>query len=234
MSIRPALLLVGSLLLLTGSLAACGSEPEATAATGTDEGLPSVDAGPPDPGAAVPSAARAQQVATLLSKADAALADRRLTTPEDDSALFYYQLAQAIDPENPVAAGGLDRIVGRYIELAEDSWKRRDVGQKDEYLARANELLPGDPELHAAMARLAAAPPAPAAGGGGGYPSIRAAKIAYRDGRIGADEYNRIERYYRVKIRDEIDRLKQMYRAGRISKGDYNQRVRAVESRYKG
>lgn len=219
-----------ALLIVSVVFVAACAESDASDAALPDVSLPG-PAGESDEG-------RQKLLASLLSKAEAAVEDRRLTTPADDSALYYYELALAIDPNHEAAHRGRRQLAVEYVELAETAWKRGDEAQKQDYLALAATVGPSEPELTSARVRLSQPPPVsaapPADRAGGGYPSIRAAKLAYRDRQIDRYEYDRIARYYVKQIRDEQRRLKQLYRDGGITKREYREKARSVEIRLKG
>lgn len=213
-------------LLLSGG---CGS----SEATGASEAEPTSLAPPTQS-----DEKREAQIASLIEKAEEAVGDRRLTTPETDSALYYYELALAIEPTHQGALQGRHELATEYVALAETAWKRGDEEQKENYLRLAATVAPSAPELVAARSRLAEPSPAPAPPpaerAGGGYPTIRAAKVAYRDGRIDRYEYDRIARYYSRIIKEKQHDLKKAYRAGRITKREYRDQARAIERKLKG
>lgn len=90
---------------------------------------PSSQDTPAAPSATAPAPAAATQAAeqlgALLDAAEQALLDDRLTTPAADSAYRYFADALAIEPEHPEARRGLERIVERYLELAEGAMERQ-------------------------------------------------------------------------------------------------------------
>jgi hypothetical protein len=95
---------------------------------------------------------------------------RKLSTPEDESALGYYRRALALDPENPRARTGIAGIVAFYRNFAyracaAERWVQCGV------IARAGLAVDGqDPYLREIQDAVAAAeaggapelPPAPA------------------------------------------------------------------------
>lgn len=66
-----------------------------------------------------------ERIALLLHMAEAALAEDRLMTPEDDSAYDWYSEVLELAPDHPQARRGLERIVERYIELARSALDRQ-------------------------------------------------------------------------------------------------------------
>ena len=75
--------------------------------------------------AAAAATQAAEQLAALLDAAEQALREDRLTTPAAASAYRYFADALAIDPDHPEARQGLERIVERYLELAEGTMERQ-------------------------------------------------------------------------------------------------------------
>ena len=73
----------------------------------------------------------------MLDRADRALADDRLLTPEDDSAYAHYHRAQAMAPDHPGPGRGFERIVERYLELAQLAIERQQWTQAGHMLDRA-------------------------------------------------------------------------------------------------
>ncbi|RMD83412.1 MAG: VWA domain-containing protein [Candidatus Dadabacteria bacterium] len=91
--------------------------------------------------------ANAAQVEALLEEAEAFMAARKLTTPENASALSRYQAVLALDPQNARAKAGLSRIVEAYLELAEKAEARNDLKTAAEYYGRALLAWPDNVEL---------------------------------------------------------------------------------------
>lgn len=250
-----ALCVVGLGLLATRRSDAPGAAPGAQAEA--PAAAPAGDAGAqaaadPDVDAFV---AKEQQIADALARAEQAMSELRLTTPEADSAMFHFQQVLSLDPDNEVAREGVRRIVERYVELAESAAASGNRSQAATYLERATSISPNDPEVIAARARLAAAPPAAEAprsnaaapslrarsGGGAVAPaseprwtSIRQAKEAYRARRITRREYDRIIDDLERRREAEILRAKASYVAHEISRDEYGRKVREIKLRYAG
>lgn len=72
---------------------------------------------------------RQAEIDALLISAQTALADYRLTEPDDDSAYYYYQKILHLDPGNSQATTGFSLIADRYLELAKkkfnDGWDKK-------------------------------------------------------------------------------------------------------------
>jgi serine/threonine protein kinase len=224
-------------------------------------------AGDPDTGGALAEApdpavdafvAREQQIAETLARAEQAMTEMRLTTPESDSAMFHYQQVLSLDPDNAVAREGVHRIVLRYVELADSASSSGNRSQAATYLERATSISPNDPDVIAARARLASAPPpAPRASPSAPAPSLRAesrggaqappaavpaprwtsfrqAKQAYRARQIDRGEYGRVVDDLERRRNSEILRAKASYVAHEISRDEYGRRVREIKLRYAG
>ncbi|MCI0667035.1 MAG: protein kinase [Methylococcaceae bacterium] len=198
----------------------------------------------------------------LLKAGDRALLERRLTTPADDSAVYYYRKALELSPENPQAEAGLKRVVSTYIALADQESRHGDPVAARRYLERASSIDPGNPEILAARNLIAASRPAsrtqtvskprttrsaPESGitqalpisrttldPTAKYRNVRSAKIGYSNGDITKAEYARIRDILASRYRRRISELKQQYREGKLTKYEYKQRAREAEIDYKG
>jgi serine/threonine-protein kinase PpkA len=105
---------------------------------------------------------REKTTSALLKLADIAVEDFRLTKPDDDNALNYYQMVLEIDPENEQAKAGPARIADKYAELARSQMNRRQYAKADEYIDKGLEIDSANSELIALRARVAeskASPP---------------------------------------------------------------------------
>ena len=56
-----------------------------------------------------------------LAAAEQALDSYKLTTPENDNALFYYENARRLNPDNPKAKRGKTKIANAYADLVESN-----------------------------------------------------------------------------------------------------------------
>lgn len=107
---------------------------------------------PPAPVVAVPlpserPAYDADAVHALLEAAESALAEDRLLTPADDCAYLYFRRALELAPELPAALRGFERIVDRYLALAERAIARQRWAAVDAMLDRAASLDAGHPDI---------------------------------------------------------------------------------------
>ena len=112
---------------------------------------------PTEPSPAVNIAAqkkREKTVGALLKLAESALEDFRLTQPDDDNALGYFQMAMNIDPENEQAKAGPARIAYKYGELARSQMRRRRYAKANEYIDKGLKIDPSNPELIALRAQI--------------------------------------------------------------------------------
>ena len=115
--------------LIALALGACAA-PAPGRATPPVEPVPAPDIEVPDPG-------RSEAFLRLVDAAERALDDDRLLTPENDSAYLYYQQASAIAPNHPAVDLGLERIVERYLQLAQLAMERELWARARSMLARA-------------------------------------------------------------------------------------------------
>lgn len=97
-------------------------------------------------------------VIQLLERADAALKEKRLTTPRGDNALGYYRGVLAIMPTSEEAHRGLESIVSRYLQWAQRAQRKGDLASARVYLDRAQQVLPTDTRIDKARQQLAARP----------------------------------------------------------------------------
>jgi hypothetical protein len=115
---------------------------------------PSVVAGTPRPVTALPSPSpapvpesREARIARLLGRARQSLERDRLLVPAGDNASLYYNRVLALDPDNRAALDGIDRIAGRYAELASYASWQQDSGKARLYLERGLRVQPDNAEL---------------------------------------------------------------------------------------
>ena len=93
-------------------------------------------------------------LADLLYDALNALADDRLLTPIDDNAHGRYQRVLAYDPNNKLALEGLQNIVRRYLELAEEASRQGRFDSAQILLDRARFVDEKNPEINQAQLDL--------------------------------------------------------------------------------
>lgn len=69
-----------------------------------------------------------------------ALQTDRLTMPKEDCAVFYYRNVLAVEPDNAEAQAGIDKVVGRYVQLAKRAHDNGNDKQAASWLKRAEEV----------------------------------------------------------------------------------------------
>ena len=111
------------------------------------EGPGPTPAGPGEPPAEIPPEPTPtydeDALYALLDAADAALAEDRLLTPEQDSAYHYFREALAMAPDHPLARRGFERIVESYLALANRAIERERWASARSMLDRAS-IVDGD------------------------------------------------------------------------------------------
>lgn len=101
-----------------------------------------------------PEPERRRLIADLLYEGLQALDDDRLLTPADDSAHARFRRVLAYQPNNTLALEGLEAIVLRYVELADDAIRQGLFDQAAELLDRARFVDDSHPAIAAAAQRL--------------------------------------------------------------------------------
>jgi type II secretory pathway predicted ATPase ExeA len=118
----------------------------------------------------VDAAVEQSEVARLLALADSAMERDLLLRPKKNSAYSYLQAVLAIDPQNPYALSGFDRIVRRYGQMARWALGQGSFDRAERYVTRGLWVDPENAEMlelrndvNAAVAELEAAKLAAAA-----------------------------------------------------------------------
>jgi serine/threonine-protein kinase PpkA len=93
----------------------------------------------------------------LLGQARIALNDDKLTTPKGQSAYDKYKAVLVLDPNHARALDGIQRVGTRYLQLANSAIEQGELEKADEYLARAEMVSPGHPDLSSARTNARAA-----------------------------------------------------------------------------
>jgi protein TonB len=109
---------------------------------------------PSAPDTAAQDAATTEQVEALLSRARAAMRDKRYIDPDADNALAHYRGVLAFDATNGEAQQGLDRIAEVLIGRAEAAMASRDYPAALRALEVARSLKPDHPRLAALDAQV--------------------------------------------------------------------------------
>ena len=95
-----------------------------------------------------------EKIRRLLADAENDLRQDRLTSPKGNNAVERYRAVLAFDSDNQAARAGLDRVVSRYIALADGAIAGQKLKQADDYLAKAEGIAPADAEVARARTRL--------------------------------------------------------------------------------
>jgi len=103
------------------------------------------------------AARSAQRLDELLSLASRAADQGRLTSPSNDNARYYFELALTLNRGNTAARQGLAAIAGKLVLNARNAVDTADFVTADRLLAEVRALDPARAELAAVAASLAAA-----------------------------------------------------------------------------
>ncbi len=144
-------------ILLMTVLAACQPTRESVAPAAPVEPEPQIDmqALREEAEAAVQEEIRLQlALADVLYAGLRALAEDRLMTPPEGSALSLFNRVLNSQPDNAVALQGIRDIAGRYLELASAAARQGQFDSAANYLRRAESVLPGHEGLAAAWQSL--------------------------------------------------------------------------------
>ena len=87
------------------------------------------------------------RIAGYLAQAQKSIADKRLLTPEDDSAVFYYRQILALQADNAEALAGLQQVADLYRDLAKDAYARFNFPLALSMIERGLEVQPEHAEL---------------------------------------------------------------------------------------
>ncbi len=95
-----------------------------------------------------------QRVDDVLAKANARLDEGKLTSPSNDNARYYYELALSNDPGNTAAIQGLSVVASKLVLQARTEIDAGRFGNAEILLADASRLDPGSSELASSNAAL--------------------------------------------------------------------------------
>lgn len=109
----------------------------------------------PEPELGPEEADRGAEIQALLDRAKGGLESLRLTTPEEDSAFYYFQQVLDIDPDNRAALDGLTEIATRYAWLVERELGRGDPQRARHFLELGLSVRPDHPQLNALAPQVA-------------------------------------------------------------------------------
>ena len=111
----------------------------------------------PAPAPVEPAPIPTERVDALLEQAGAALRDDRLLHPAEDSALTHYQAVLDLVPGQQDALDGIERIVERFLERAQDAIRHQRWAAARSMLDRARLVdrdHPSLPSLYTQLQRL--------------------------------------------------------------------------------
>ncbi len=94
------------------------------------------------------------EIPVLLSEAELALDEHRLTTPVEDSAYYRYLRVLTLDPGNPAAEAGIAAIVEQYLIWALAKAEAGYIRQARHYLASASSVDDRHPGILSVGARI--------------------------------------------------------------------------------
>ena len=104
---------------------------------------------------AAPEHAKLQnEIERLLALAEVSRRDYRLTTPANDSAIYYYRRVLQLDPKNPDARRGFSKVVNAYRNLAQENVRRNQFGRARIFIERGLALAPNNPRLLALLKQV--------------------------------------------------------------------------------
>lgn len=108
---------------------------------------PSMQMTPP----AAPASRPAGSLEDLLAAAESDFQSMRYSAPAGDNALEKFRTALLVDPSNQAARAGIQRIVDRFVQLAQQSADAADFTAAERHLDEAAAVAPDAPNL--ALAR---------------------------------------------------------------------------------
>ncbi|CBL45546.1 Hypothetical protein HDN1F_19630 [gamma proteobacterium HdN1] len=96
---------------------------------------------------------KARQIEELLRTAEARLNEQKLTLPANDNAVYFYQQALILDPDNATANEGLARVVAAYIAMSQKSWERASYAEARDLANKGLSIDPSNPVLSELLKR---------------------------------------------------------------------------------
>jgi serine/threonine protein kinase len=78
----------------------------------------------------------------LADKAEQRLNEDKITTPEDNSALYYYTEIQKIDPGSALVQAGFQEMADRYASMADLAYRKFDFVSTKNYVQKGLTLVP--------------------------------------------------------------------------------------------
>ena len=166
-----------------------------------DKAEPDTEQQPTKP--AVP--AEGDEVSRLLAAAEADLKARRLTRPVGNNAWDRYLRVLELEPANPDAIRGMERVIESYGGLFDAAVEKEDFEKATGYLASIRDLNPDSPVLEQGEQRLEAARQA------------RAQRLAEQERRRLVEEAARKAVLERQRIAQEIEDHWESFKAALVA-----------------
>lgn len=100
------------------------------------------------------TAEEGKKIELLLAAAERDLQQGRLDSPKGKNAVEGYRAVLALDPDNQFARAGLDRVLSRYLALADGALDAQELEKAANYLANAEGIEADNPKLADVRAQL--------------------------------------------------------------------------------
>lgn len=104
-------------------------------------------------------AQRKEKIAQLTRKARRCLFENKLTTPEHDSAIVYYNEIQRISPSAAIVQTGYREIANRYASIANQAYRKFEFAAAQRYVTKGLNVVPDHPRLLQLKAELSRSGP---------------------------------------------------------------------------
>ena len=101
-----------------------------------------------------PTALSKITIQKLLTSANQAMARDRLTKPKDDNALDKFKTVLNLNPSNPLAIEGINRIVERYLSWALDHSDRSQLKKARHFVSLAESIDPTHPSIKPVVSKI--------------------------------------------------------------------------------
>lgn len=96
----------------------------------------------------------AEEIGLLLTEAELAMADNRLTSPVDDNAYLRYLRILNLDPESEEARRGIASIVERYLSWSLEAAEKGNLRRARRFLTSATAVDERHPGIESITARI--------------------------------------------------------------------------------
>src|SRR5690606_35682337 len=97
-----------------------------------------------------------QAVDAWLKLAAAALAQDKLTSPMEDSALYYFEQVESLAPGHPQVERGKKAIIERYLQLTSEAITQQQTARARTLLERARWINPNHDGIEALALEITA------------------------------------------------------------------------------